>query len=649
MIILKEIKIRDFLSHEDTTIEFKDGDKLLLDGVSGSGKSSVVEALVWALYGVGRVDNRSLIRKGAPNTLVRVDLQDKGGDFYTIERTVTSAGKQSVVIGRGPTFKEIKDIGAGGVRDADAYIVKEILGASYQLFINSVVFPQDNAESFVTAPSFRRKELLLEILKTEAIDEYLKITKEMLTDKGTALALLDGGVQNSEAQILEYKGRIEEHPAVKARVAELETLVEQAKIKATLANSDAKKAADLHAAVEEAEAKMSRLMVSVSRHETVGTVEECEEVIKAEDQVRGELRETISHNEHLSSIMSERPALRDYESEISSIDRRIKKLVDETLPCPSGDACPYTKMVGPELELLKKELAKKTEEYEQYQLGIHEWEKKVEVIGPRRDATSLESELAKIDKAHETLRDLKTLAEIAEIEKAIKDAPKKFAVMDLVNKADIALREVNRVETELAERRSRDMYLDTLAADVVVMEAEVADARTSMADLEEEIDLLLELKDALGADGITAVALDYLLPSLEDKINEILEMLSDFRVSLSTQKAGATGGTVEGLFITVKNAQGEEFDFNSYSGGERVRISVAISEALASLQRVGFRIMDETIVALDEDMVENFTSVLTKIQGRYSQTICISHLQPVKDLFDKRLLVTKLDGVSSVS
>ena len=106
---------------------------------------------------------------------------------------------------------------------------------------------------------------------------------------------------------------------------------------------------------------------------------------------------------------------------------------------------------------------------------------------------------------------------------------------------------------------------------------------------------------------------------------------------------------MEGLFITVKNAQGEEFDFNSYSGGERVRISVAISEALASLQRVGFRIMDETIQALDENMIENFTTVLGKIQSRYSQLICISHLQPVKDLFEKRILVSKLDGVSHIS
>ena len=64
MILLKKITLFDFLSHSDTEIDFEPDQNVLIDGKSGSGKSSIVEGLIWALYGKGRSDNKSLIKKG---------------------------------------------------------------------------------------------------------------------------------------------------------------------------------------------------------------------------------------------------------------------------------------------------------------------------------------------------------------------------------------------------------------------------------------------------------------------------------------------------------------------------------------------------------------------------------------------------------
>ena len=64
MMIIEEVKLKNFLSHGDTTVSLQDGQKVLIDGASGAGKSSIVDALVWGLYGEGRSDNRSLIKKG---------------------------------------------------------------------------------------------------------------------------------------------------------------------------------------------------------------------------------------------------------------------------------------------------------------------------------------------------------------------------------------------------------------------------------------------------------------------------------------------------------------------------------------------------------------------------------------------------------
>ena len=103
------------------------------------------------------------------------------------------------------------------------------------------------------------------------------------------------------------------------------------------------------------------------------------------------------------------------------------------------------------------------------------------------------------------------------------------------------------------------------------------------------------------------------------------------------------------MFITVINDRKEELPFNSYSGGEKVKITIAISEALASLMnQIGFRIMDENIVSLDKESTEGFVIVLEKLQQKFPQLLVISHLQEVKDIFEKKITVVKVNGTSKI-
>jgi len=88
--------------------------------------------------------------------------------------------------------------------------------------------------------------------------------------------------------------------------------------------------------------------------------------------------------------------------------------------------------------------------------------------------------------------------------------------------------------------------------------------------------------------------------------------------------------------------------FENYSGGEKLKIVVAISESLATLQKCGWRMMDETFVGLDENSVEGFSKVLHKLQSNFSQVICISHLPNIKDSFESRLKVNKHNGISTI-
>jgi DNA repair exonuclease SbcCD ATPase subunit len=140
-----------------------------------------------------------------------------------------------------------------------------------------------------------------------------------------------------------------------------------------------------------------------------------------------------------------------------------------------------------------------------------------------------------------------------------------------------------------------------------------------------------------------------LIPKLEDTINETLSKLSDFRIRFETQKSGSGKDTVlEGLFISVINSEGDELNIENMSGGESVKISSAIFEGLASISNCSFRIMDETVVGLDEETIQSFAEVMLQLQKNVSQLICISHLTEINDLFEEKLEVIKTNGNSKI-
>ena len=157
------------------------------------------------------------------------------------------------------------------------------------------------------------------------------------------------------------------------------------------------------------------------------------------------------------------------------------------------------------------------------------------------------------------------------------------------------------------------------------------------------------LKGAFSPNGLKAIVIDYILPMLEDKINSVLSQLSSFRIKLSTQKLSVDGEkTIEGLWITIVNDQNEEMAFESYSGGEKTSLNVSIFEGLASMQKFGFRIFDETILGLDNTMIENFGTVILKLKENINQLLIISHIPAVQEIFTEKIEIKKVNGTSQI-
>jgi DNA repair protein SbcC/Rad50 len=167
----------------ETEIDFTDVDFFALTGPTGAGKSTVIDALCFALYGtVPRWDNEKEVRNAlAPSAnACRVSLIfELAGERYVAIRSLqrdkqgrvtTKAARLERLDASVPptaTLTEILQASAEQLAEGPENVkvaVQELLGLSYEHFTQSVLLPQGSFAEFLRATPAKRQQLLVELL-----------------------------------------------------------------------------------------------------------------------------------------------------------------------------------------------------------------------------------------------------------------------------------------------------------------------------------------------------------------------------------------------------------------------------------------------------------------------------------------------------
>ncbi len=161
--IIKSIKIKDFISHQDTDFDFPAGVSLFI-GPNGAGKSSIIDAIFYSLSGVqvrgDTVDD--LIREGARKAIVTLNF-DHNGINYSIERERTRNGS--------PTAKLKKDGSIlAQMQTAVTTEITNILGMDKDAIVNSVFIRQGEITSLIDGIPSVRKKIMAKLLGIEKLE-----------------------------------------------------------------------------------------------------------------------------------------------------------------------------------------------------------------------------------------------------------------------------------------------------------------------------------------------------------------------------------------------------------------------------------------------------------------------------------------------
>lgn len=702
MILLKELKLNNYISHENTSISFSENQKLLLDGASGSGKSSITEGILWCLYGTGRSESRSLVRRGSKNATVSIKFAEEERETV-ITRSTSDKGKNTLAVTQNTGSEgQFLPIDRTGIKDIQEWIEKDFIRASYQLFTNSIAYPQDQENSFVKANASKRKDLLLEIVRAGSFEGmYEKVRAALSGNAITAevnsvkLERLNGVIKKAEelsASLPIYEEVVDSatksieasttaEKILETQISSISQLSKQISDKKTIQQMLEKSTSTIQEEIVSREnAIKEHESFDISIHQK--NILEVEKLNKEVEDIELVLKNNQIAQQKVNSHLSNRPSLFDYTAEIETINTRLIGLLKENETCPAGEKCPFLLHVRGQIEFLTSQIEEKNVRSTYEQEEFARWEQAGTILPQVKDTTDLYNRLkeikAKIEilskskdviTRYETVKDsigelrVKVLslkfekdeiqAEILIKTSEIMDLDRSISEFD-INKINIELSTL-RMAKQKAEANRQEALTNIGVVGKVQLEAK--EASTGLLELHsasqkvyEDKESLELLKEAFSPRGIKAVVVDYIVPQLEDRINGVLSQMSDFRIRLDTQKATADEeGVKEGLFITVLNDRQEELPYEAYSGGERVKITTSISEALASLvSGVGFRILDENIVSLDKESTEGFVAVLEKLQDNFPQMLLISHLQEVKDLFEHRITIVKTHGISKI-
>lgn len=258
-----------------------------------------------------------------------------------------------------------------------------------------------------------------------------------------------------------------------------------------------------------------------------------------------------------------------------------------------------------------------------------------------------ERELVRCREEYLTLR-----ARSKTIDEALKETKDETAGFDASKASE--LRERMVVSLGDAERTAREtrIALDDMLREYGRLDGVVATAAADverMTDLRrrgnvlmEEYDIYAQLESAFGPDGIPSDVFELVVPELSDRANDILSELTDGRMSLElrTERDLKDGRTANALEIVLSDYDGER-PYETFSGGERFRIDLAVRMALAEYMasrsggKIEWMTVDEGLGSQDDRHRALVMETVSKLAERYGTVFVITHMRDAERYFDR--------------
>ncbi|MEP6622644.1 MAG: AAA family ATPase, partial [bacterium] len=183
---LNSLRLQNFRQHVDSYITFDVGLTGII-GENGSGKSTILEAIAWALYGQdaarGKKETIRSTRAGA-GARVKVELDfELGGHRYRVERGLTSA----------ELYLDGADVPLANSLTSVTEVLRRRLGMSREEFFNTYFTGQKELDVMASMAPAERAQFLSRVLGYER----LRVAQRLVKDKVRIVAAEAAGLRSA--------------------------------------------------------------------------------------------------------------------------------------------------------------------------------------------------------------------------------------------------------------------------------------------------------------------------------------------------------------------------------------------------------------------------------------------------------------------
>ncbi|MFB6299036.1 MAG: DNA double-strand break repair ATPase Rad50 [Halobacteriales archaeon] len=446
------VRLEQFKCFDQADVQLDRG-VTVIHGLNGSGKSSLLQACFFALYGSRALDGtlEEIITNGADETVVELWFTHGGGDYHVrrrIRRTDDRAQTAECVL---ETAEETIE----GAREVRRY-VSDLLRMDDEAFVNCAYVRQGEVNKLINATPQSRQAMLDDLLQLGTLEEYRERASQARLGVEDVLENRRGNLDQLETQI-----------AAK----------EDKDLQATL-HSLQSDLADVEAEIDRFEA---------NREQAEATLEEAEEIIDTHREKQSEIEELRADIEELREAISETERERDeIKAEIEDHRTAIEELREdrETLLADTDLDTADETTIETRIEKLESRETELESCLQDRQIELTERTNEVETL--REQATDLDADAEELRERIAALE-----AEIEEDETTVSERRERLADLDAEIEAHRAAFEDAPIAFGEAEE-----YRNDLETELAALEDRRTELRTDIETTRNEIEQAEELLEA---------------------------------------------------------------------------------------------------------------------------------------------------------
>lgn len=671
--MLKALTLENIRSYKDETrIQIPTG-TILFEGDIASGKSTILYAIEFALFGLGDIKSSSLLRNGAKRGRVALRFEVDGKE-YEVHRSLVKKGRiaqQDECYIDGPNGKAV--LSASELKER----VLQILGfnepanpkAQSVIYRYAIFTPQEEMKEVILKKPDERLQTLRKALRIEDYKVASDNTSTLIGRLKERVKYFEGATQDTDS----IKKKIEDETKLIAKItAELGPLKqkeadlgEEIKTK----NEKLKQLQGESEKIKKAEATIPlfKKQIEDKNGSVRQTTEQSQSLKKRIDDTQPKIAELESVKQPTEKSKDElrrtqddlKTRLRDAQKRKGGFDERIGNLnsILEQKVCPVCERPVEPEEFRTKCEHVIAERSSLDNEISTYEKSITELDLLIDGLGRYETAQSqlsiLRSQIrentGRLEQNNRTVKELnesiKTLQ--AQLKEALSEVEPLQEILQSTEALDKEAQKLNSKFTEIGKQISAKQASAQNSEEIKRQLQEQLNQKTKWL---ETVRSLREHNVWLG---------EYLAPTIENIEKHVMTSINQrfaeqftrwFQILMDDPDMQVR---INEDFSPIIEREGYEQDFNALSGGEKTSVALAYRLALnTTVQEVtisggsNLLILDEPTDGFSKEQLYKIRDILEEL--KCPQVILVSHEKELEGFADHVFRVQKSDGVSAL-